>query len=107
MGESEERAGRNEALFREVNENIAKLEERLGPDTFDPLQVVCECASKGCETKLEISYEEYSRVRDHHDHFVVARGHEDPSVERVLEEHRDYMIVQKEGEAEAAADAAS
>jgi hypothetical protein len=101
----EERAGRNEAIFREVNANIAKLEERLGTDS-DSLPVICECAEADCTTQFEISPDEYARVRQHSDRFFVARGHEAPSVEQVVEEHREYVVVEKQGAAEAAADAA-
>lgn len=106
MGASEERAGRNEAIFREVNENIAKLEERLGTES-DSLPVICECAQAGCTTQFEIGRDEYTRIRQHHDRFIVARGHEERSVEQVVEEHREYVVVEKQGAAEAAADATS
>ena len=106
MGVWEERAGRNEALFREVNENIAKLEERL-PSVSETFPVICECARADCTTQLEISMSEYARVRQHPDRFILARGHEEPSVEQVVEEHPEYVVVEKEGTAAAAADAAS
>jgi hypothetical protein len=104
VGVWEERAGRNEAIFREVNENIAKLEGRLGTES-DSLRVICECAQADCTTQFEISPDEYARVRRHPDRFIVVRGHEGPSVEHVVEEYREYVVVEKHGAAEAAADA--
>jgi hypothetical protein len=106
VGAWEERAGRNEALFREVNENIAKLEERL-PGVGDVIPAICECARAGCTTQVEISPHEYASVRQHPDRFIVARGHEEPSVEHVVEDRHGYLVVEKEGVAAAAADAAS
>ena len=107
VGAWEERAGRNEALFREVNENIAKLEERLDATGSDSLPVICECARADCTTQFEISLDEYARVRQHPDRFIIARGHEDSSIEHVVETHSEYVVVEKEGAAEVAADAAS
>jgi hypothetical protein len=104
VGVWEERAGRNEAIFREVNENVAKLEGRLGTES-ESLPVICECAQADCTTQFEISRDEYARVRQHPDRFIVVRGHEGPSVERVVEEHPEYVVVEKQGAAEAAADA--
>ena len=106
VGLWEERVGRNEALFREVNENIAKLEEQLGIG-YEPMPAICECSHADCTIQVEIAPEEYVRVRQHPARFIVAPGHEEPRVEHVVEQHRGYVIVEKEGSAAAAADAVS
>ena len=106
MGVWEERAGRNEALFREVNENIAKLEARL-PGVSETMPAICECARPGCTTQIEIRLDEYASIRRHPDRFIVAPGHEEPSVEHVVDARGTYLVVEKEGIAAAAADAAS
>ena len=100
-----ERAGRNEALFREVNDNIADLEERMGSG-IGTLPVICECSRADCSLQLEIDREEYARVRQHPDRFVVARGHEQPSIEQQVGEGPDYVIVEKIGTAAEAAESA-
>ena len=104
VGLWEERVGRNEALFREVNENIAKLEEQLGIGN-EPMPAICECSHADCTIQVEIAPEEYVRVRQHPARFIVAPGHEEPRVEHVVEHHHGYVIVEKEGTAAAAADA--
>lgn len=106
MADWKERAGRNEAIFREVNENIAKLEERLGSGS-DSLPVVCECDQADCVAQFEIPLVEYENVRLNPNRFIVARDHEQPSIEQVIEQEADYVIVEKVGKAAAAADAAS
>ncbi len=106
VGVWEERAGRNEALFREVNENIAKLEARL-PGVSEVMPVICECARADCTTQIKISLDEYISVRRRPDWFIVAHRHEEPSVEHVVEERRESLVVEKDGVAAAAADAAS
>ena len=106
MGVGEERAGRNEALFREVNENIARLEERL-PGVGENMPVVCECARADCTTQIEISLDEYASVRRHPNRFIVASGHQEPAIEHVVQTRGEYVVVEKEGVAAAAADAVS
>jgi hypothetical protein len=102
----EERAGRNEALFREVNENIARSEERMD-SVSDSFSVFCECALADCRTQIEIRLTEYVRVRRHTHRFIVAPGHDQPEIERVVERHPDYVIVEKQGVAAVATDAES
>ncbi|HEU5477177.1 MAG TPA: hypothetical protein VFU64_05015 [Gaiellaceae bacterium] len=94
----EQRAARNEALFREVNENIARLEERHGTTESEPVYV-CECTNAGCTEQLAIDLETYRRVREEPRLFFVRPGHEDPRLEHVVERRRNYLIVEKAGEA--------
>jgi hypothetical protein len=95
----EQRAARNEALFREVNENIARLEERHGTATITEPVFVCECADAGCTEQLAVDLDTYQRVREQPRLFFVRPGHEDSELERVVETHADYLIVEKTGEA--------
>jgi len=93
----EQRAARNEALFREVNENIARLEERHGT-TSDPVYI-CECANAACAEQIAIDAETYSRVRAGARYFFVKAGHQEAELERVVETHDDYLVVEKTGAA--------
>jgi hypothetical protein len=94
----EQRAARNEALFREVNENIARLEERHGATITEPV-FICECANDGCTEQFAVNLDTYQRVREQPKLFFVLPGHQDPQLERVVETHGDYLVVEKTGEA--------
>jgi hypothetical protein len=94
----EQRAARNESLFREVNENIARLEERHGATEAEPV-FLCECANADCTEHLAVGREVYERVRERPRQFLILPGHEEPQVEEVVEAHRDYLIVAKTGTA--------
>ena len=94
----EQRAARNEALFREVNQNIARLEEHHGTTVTMPVYI-CECATADCAAQLPVDPETYQRVRENARHFFVVPGHEDPRLERIVERHRDYLVVEKTGQA--------
>jgi hypothetical protein len=92
----EQRAARNEALFREVNENIALLEERHGTTPEEPL-FICECAMADCTERLRVEPHDYRRVRGQPRLFFVLPGHEEPQLERVVERHPAYLVVEKTG----------
>jgi hypothetical protein len=94
----EQRAARNEALFREVNENIARLEERYGGAATQP-GFICECSSDSCIEHVPIDEETYQHVREHPRRFVVLPGHVDGALESVAETHPGYLIVEKTGAA--------
>lgn len=94
----EQRAARNESLFREVNQNIARLQERHGATTAESV-FLCECANADCTEHLAVEADVYARVRQQPRQFLVIPGHEDLRVEEVVETRRDYLIVAKTGAA--------
>src|SRR5437016_2430402 len=94
----EQRAARNEALFREVNENIARLEERYG-DSATQAVFICECSSDSCTEHVLVDDDTYRRVREHPRRFLVLPGHEDDMVESIVDTHPNYLIVEKTGAA--------
>jgi hypothetical protein len=49
----------------------------------------------------------YEGAHAQDDRFVVLPGHESPEIERVVEEHADYLVVDKFGEAEDIAEQSS
>jgi hypothetical protein len=48
---------------------------------------------------VQLSLKDYERLRSEPTHFGVIPGHELPDVERVVERHDHYFVVEKEGEA--------
>ena len=81
-----------------MNENIARLEERYGQTQTEPVYI-CECANAGCADQLAIEPEIYRRVREHGRLFFVRPGHEDLQLERIVERHAEYLVVEKTGAA--------
>ncbi len=47
---------------------------------------------------VEIRASAYETVRSHGDRFALLEGHDDPSVERVVERGLGYVVVEKLGE---------
>src|SRR2546421_11684457 len=92
--ELEGRIAANEAIFREVNEGIARGQwpgEERAPASFR-----CECARLGCNALVELTIGEYEQVRAHPRRFLVATAHQLPDVETVVDERSGYLVVEKE-----------
>jgi hypothetical protein len=92
-----ERQARNEAIFREVNEQIA----RLGEGADGEIEILCECGVEGgCGERLRLPFAVYEQVRSQDDRFVVMPGHETPDLEYAIDWTDDYVIVDKVAAAE-------
>ena len=92
--------GANELLFREVNEQIEELSERVRrTDTF---AIVCECSNRDCMAGVEVEPDPYRAVRSHPLRFLLSPGHEQLNVEHVVERTARYIVVEKIGIAAAA-----
>lgn len=92
--ERDARVGRNEVLFREINERLEALQE-----AFDSLaeraDFVCECGDVSCDEQITMSLAEYERLRSDPTWFAVKPGHEANDVEDVVEKLAGYDIVRK------------
>ena len=97
MSRSAERAAKNEELFREVNSNIARLEESFGHPRM--LELICECERVECHAGLMIDLPAYRDGRSSPLRFFILPGHEDPEVEKVVSRAPSYLVVEKVGEA--------
>ena len=92
------RLAENQALFREINDRIGASAEAQGADQY-AYEFVCECSSLECFGRFELTLEEYGRVRERDQRFVVLGGHEEPGIEDVVERLGDVTIVEKRGDA--------
>lgn len=88
------RLAENQALFREINERIEANAETQGSDQH-AYEFVCECSSRECFERFELTLAEYGRVRDRPQRFIVLSGHEQPDIEDVVERHGAVVIVEK------------
>lgn len=86
------RKARTESAFREVNERIAENAERFEAGSTE---FICECDDPQCVHRVEATLEEYEEVREDGATFLLAPGHGDGSIERVVEHRGHFMIVEK------------
>jgi hypothetical protein len=90
----EAKMARTEAAFREVNEAIAKTAARFDASEAE---FVCECADPDCAHRVKAELADYDDVRTDPTHFLVAEGHDEPRIERIVDERGGYAVVEKLG----------
>jgi hypothetical protein len=104
MDDRARRIAENEALFRDLNEEVGAVahafsavgEER----TFDFL---CECGDVSCANRVPLTIAAYEELRGSPVQFFVVPGHEIPEVERVVAALEAYLVIEKIGESAAIA----
>ncbi|HJP59931.1 MAG TPA: hypothetical protein VJ865_08020 [Gemmatimonadaceae bacterium] len=87
---------RQQSLFREVNERIDELAERLLIDDSEPLYV-CECMDTDCCEMIKMPSHEYRQIRLNGNLFIIAPGHEQLDVDEIVDQDRRWLIVRKRG----------
>jgi hypothetical protein len=89
------RAARNQSLFREVNEQMNRLDR--SPGWPEMTTFVCECLDAHCAETIPVEIDAYERVRRYSERFFVLPDHYDPAVETVVEKDLRYWVVEKTG----------
>jgi hypothetical protein len=94
--QGKQRVAMNEATFRKVNEGM-----EVGQDPAGLLTFICECGRMGCSELIQLTRREYEGIRKDPRRFAILDGHEIPDVEKVVERHDRYVVVEKAGDPEA------
>lgn len=104
---SERRLAENEVIFRELNQKVVRgltelkelalshNEDALAPDTTQTLLFYCECANLDCSKRIAISPEEYENIHKNPRHFITAKNHQIPEIEKVVKSTPEYDVVEK------------
>ena len=108
MSTTGEQVGKNEALFREVNERIREAStDFFASEREQGVDFVCECSDATCYTPVELTLNEYEAVRSDPVHFLVAPGHLwHTEAERHVAGNDRHWVVEKVSVAGRAAEAA-
>lgn len=99
MADREERLARNEDHFRDINESLRDKHIHATVVRSGPLPFVCECASGECTEAVELTLDEFRRIRRNPRWFVVVPGHQAPDVEVIVESSESFIVVEKVDEA--------
>ena len=92
MSDWRDKAARNQALFREVNERIEHLAE--GADVDGNLGFICECGNPDCAEHIELTHAEYAYVRADASRFALAVGHANLATESIAEQNERFLVVE-------------
>lgn len=96
-----QRLAQNETIFRRVNEHVREAEERV---SHDFPRFICECSNMDCDRRILVPLEVYKETRRHPARFFISPGHGLPDIEKVVEEHDAFEIVEKTGPGRAEAE---
>ena len=78
---------------RAINERIFT---KLAGSPEEPVEFLCECWAIECDQVVTLPMADYWIVHSRHDQFVIAPGHDMPSIEQVVERHGDdWWVVRK------------
>ena len=91
-----ERNARAQVVYRDVNDRIRELDEALRD--HGRIEVMCECG-RGCTERLEVPLDEYDRARREPTYFLVTAAHFAGEVDRVIEDHGVWLLVEAIGAA--------
>ncbi len=92
---SEERAARNEATFREANEDIANVAAEMHEIPLVPF--LCECEDVRCTAIVQLTLDTYRNVRSNRRRFVVQTGHDGDA--RSIGGGQGFAVIEKDGRA--------
>jgi hypothetical protein len=95
------KTARNNALFRDANDEIDTAAETHGLDDGRPVPFICECSDPTCMRVISLTLAEYQRVRSNPRWFAHAPGHEEavPGVVHLVERNDRFALVEKIGRA--------
>jgi hypothetical protein len=95
MDERDRRIARNEALFRQVNEEIETLERSVAAISDEAVHIVCECGDLLCNERMAVPVRTYEQFRADPSLFFVLPGHEAASAECLVAVKPGYHVVRK------------
>lgn len=87
-----DRIARTESLFREVNDRIAESAQRF---EADEVEFICECDDPACTKRVPQTLAAYEEVRADGTTFLLHPGHDNETVEQVIEQGEDHVVVEK------------
>jgi hypothetical protein len=90
-GAGESSRARNQALIRQVNEQVTAM---AGTTSDDQVLVICECGDVRCAVPVSVTRTEYERVRASATQFVVKPGHELQQGESFVGEYAEFAVVE-------------
>jgi hypothetical protein len=85
----------HQALRREVNEQIRRINQSLHTPALGSIDVMCECVYADCMGLIAIKLSDYEAVRSVHGQYLVKAGHEVSDDERIVAQSDGHVIVRK------------
>lgn len=87
--------GQNEAVFREINEQVDAINRGLAEIADNRMHIVCECADLLCAERLVVPLRKYEEIRSDAALFFIVPGHDKPDYEDVVQQTDAFEVVRK------------
>jgi hypothetical protein len=87
-----------ELATRSYNKKAKNVIKQHTPQDLVPdlvLDFYCECSDIKCKSRIPLTVEQYEKIHSSPAHFVLAKGHIEPSVEKVTAATDEFTIVKK------------
>lgn len=91
----ERRLAENEVIFRQVNKDVKDFLHDVGVENLLIAPFYCECSNIACHERVELTPANYERIHKNPKRFTILDGHQVPAIERVVESHKKYIVVEK------------
>lgn len=88
----------NELAARAANQRAQQVIEHHTPDNeLDGLKIdfYCECSNADCTARIPLTLEQFKEMHAEQSHFVIAKGHATPAIEKVIKTKGSMQIVSK------------
>lgn len=85
-----------EALNRRLQEHVARIRAEGEGDGPELVSCFCECSDLACRGRIAITPERYEEIHRDPSLFIVLAGHEDETIESVVDTWMDHLIVRKD-----------
>jgi hypothetical protein len=82
-------------MRRAFNDTMRAWPERRAAPPTEKHRFFCECGDERCTALVALTGAEYEAVRAHPTRFAVLPTYVRPDVDRVVEEHDSYVVVEK------------
>ena len=85
---------RTQDVFRQANERLLRaVGDRVDDDR--PIPFLCECLSASCRSTVQLTVEQFRRLREQPNRFAIVTGHPLAEGERPVQRDSDVTIVEK------------
>ncbi len=95
MSDWRDQEARNETVFREMNEWTEEADDLARGLDRAIDSYLCECSDRACTEAISLTRTEYEAIRAFATRFAIALDHENPEIDRVVNENERYATVEK------------
>lgn len=82
--------------FNTKAKNILKAHTPKGSQSDLVIAFHCECSDENCQERVPLTLRQYEKLHAHKAYFVLAKGHDEPAVEKVKAKAHGFAVVEKE-----------